>query len=78
MCADGKSEIEACKTIMQCFTGTLARWWELKSSPALIERMEKEVVKDEQGDIMFNPDGTSQCNMIGALTTLIYEHFCGL
>ena len=28
MCLRGKSEIEACKTIIQCFIGTLLRWWE--------------------------------------------------
>ena len=47
----GKSEVESCKTLIQCFTGTLARWWELESSPAMIDKMEKEVLKDENGDI---------------------------
>ena len=26
---------------------------------------------------MFHPDGTTMNNMVGALTTLIQEHFCG-
>ena len=77
MCVAGKSEVEACKTLIQCFTGTLARWWELESSPAMLDKLEKEVLRDEQGDIKFNLDGTAQNNMIGALTALIQEHFCG-
>lgn len=28
MCIREKNEIEACKTIIQCFIGTLLRWWE--------------------------------------------------
>ena len=77
MCVEGKNEVEACKTIIACFTGTLARWWELESSPVMLTKMEQEVLKDEQGDIRFNDDGTPQNNMIGALTALIQEHFCG-
>jgi hypothetical protein len=41
MCMKGKNEIEVCKSIIQCFTGTLAKWWEIESSPALVEKMEK-------------------------------------
>lgn len=44
---------------------------------AMIEKMEKEVVKDENGDVEFHSDGTPINNMIGALTPLIQEHFCG-
>ena len=77
MCVAGKTVVESCKNLMQCFTGTLARWWELESSPAMIEKMEKEILKDENGDIMFHPDGTPQSNMIGALIAMIQEHFCG-
>lgn len=76
MCMKGKSEIEACKSIIQCFTGTLAKWWEIESSPALVEKMENEQVKDENGDIVFK-DGQAENNMIGALTTFILEHWCG-
>ena len=78
MCVAGKTEVESCKTLIQCFTGTLARWWELEYSPTMIEKMEREVLKDENGDVMFNLDGTSINNMIGALTTMIQEHFCGV
>jgi len=35
----------------------LAKWWEIESSPALVEKMEKEQVKDENGDIIFKEDG---------------------
>ena len=77
MCIDGKSKVEACKSLIPCFTGTLARWWELESSPALISSMEAEVLKDENGDVKFHEDGTSMNNMIGALTTLIQQTFCG-
>jgi hypothetical protein len=77
MCMKGKTEIEACKTIIQCFTGTLSKWWEVISSPLMISKMEAEVLKDEEGDIVYHTDGTPVNNMIGALTTLILEHWCG-
>ena len=77
MCLRGKSEVDACKTIIQCFTGTLLRWWEAESSPKLIETMEAEVLKDEKGDVIHNQDGTVTNNMIGALTSMILEHWCG-
>ena len=77
MCVGGKSEVEACKTLIQCFNGTLARQWELESSPALTKKMEEEVLKDENGDIMFHPDGTPINNMIGVVIAMIFEHWCG-
>ena len=77
MCLWGKSEIEAWKTIIQCFTGTLLRWWETKSSPKLLEKMEAEVLNDEAGDVIHNLDVTTISNMIGALTSMILEHWCG-
>jgi len=77
MCLRGKNEIEACKTLIQCFTGTLLRWWETETSPALMTKMENELLKDERGDIIHNDDGTPQSNMIGALTSMIQEHWCG-
>jgi hypothetical protein len=43
----------------------------------MISKMEAEVLKDEQGDIVYHSDGTAMNNMIGALTTLILEHWCG-
>ena len=49
MCMKGKGEIEAWKSIIQCFTGTLAKWWEIESSSALVEKMEKETLKDDNG-----------------------------
>jgi hypothetical protein len=73
----GKTKVEACKTIIQCFTGTLTKWWEVISSPLMIQKMESGVLKDEEGDIVYHPDGTTVNNMIGALTTLILEHWCG-
>jgi hypothetical protein len=73
----GKGEVEACKTLIQCFTGTLSKWWETISSPLMISKMEAENLKDEQGDIVYHSDGTAMNNMIGALTTLILEHWCG-
>lgn len=76
MCLRGKNEVEACKTIIQCFTGTLLPWWETESSPTLLDKMEKELLKDEAGDIIHNIDGTPQNNMIGALTSMILEHWC--
>lgn len=39
--------------------------------------MQDELLKDEAGDIIHNPDGTTQNNMIGALTSMILEHWCG-
>ena len=60
MCMRGKSEVESCKTLIQCFTGTLERWWEVESSPALIQKMEVEMVKNELGDVFHNEDGTPQ------------------
>ena len=45
MCVEGKTKVQACKTLIACFTGTLARWWELESSPAMITKMEQEVLK---------------------------------
>lgn len=39
--------------------------------------MERELLKDEVGDIIHNRDGTTQSNMIGALTSMILEHWCG-
>lgn len=77
MCLRGKSEIDACRTIIQCFTRTLLRWWETESSPDLIKKMEEEVLKDEKGDVIHNPDGTTTGNMIGALTSMVLEHWCG-
>jgi len=47
MCMKGKSEVEACKSIIQCFTGTLSKWWEVISSPIMIAKMEVEVLRDE-------------------------------
>jgi hypothetical protein len=41
----------------------LDKWWEIESSPSLLEKMEKEQVKDENGDIV---------NMIGALTVDVW------
>jgi hypothetical protein len=43
----------------------------------MIQKMESETLKDEQGDIVYHSDGTTMNNMIGALTTLILEHWCG-
>lgn len=77
MCLRGKSEIEACKTIIQCFTGRLLRWWENESSPALIAKMEEKCLKDAEGNIIHNSDGSVQSNMIRALTSMILEHWCG-
>jgi hypothetical protein len=77
MCMKGKSKIDACKSIIQCFTGTLSNWWEIQSSPALLDKMEKEVLKDESGYIIYHENGLLERNMIGALTTLILEHWCG-
>ena len=77
MCLKGKSDIDACRTIIQGFTGTLLRWWETESSPKLITTMEVEVLKDENGDVIHNPDGSTIINMIGALTSMILEHWCG-
>ncbi len=39
--------------------------------------MEQEVLKDESGDVILHDDGAPQSNMIGALTTMILEHWCG-
>ena len=78
MCMKGKGEIEACKCLIQCFTGTLTKWWEIELSPALLEKMEKEVLRDDARDIIFHEDGKPQSNMIGALTTMILEHWCGI
>jgi hypothetical protein len=77
MCMKGKGEVEACKSLIQCFTGSLSKWWEITSSPMMIQKMEAENLKDEQGDIVYHSDGTTMNNMIGALTTLILEHWCG-
>ena len=77
MCMKGKGEIEACKCLIQCFIGTLAKWWEIESSPALVEKMENEVLRDDAGDIIFHEDEKPQSNMIRALTTMILEHWCG-
>jgi hypothetical protein len=77
MCMKGKGEVEACKSIIQCFTGSLSKWWEITSSPIMLSKMESETLKDEQGDIVYHADGTPMSNMIGALTTLILEHWCG-
>jgi len=40
MCMRRKSEIESCKTLIQCFTGTKKSWWEVDSSPKLLAKME--------------------------------------
>ena len=64
MCMKGKHEIEACKCLIQCFTGTLAKWWEIESSPALVDKMEKEILRDDVEDIIFHDDGKPQSNMI--------------
>jgi hypothetical protein len=77
MCMKGKGEVEACKSLIQCFTGSLSKWWEITSSPLMLTKMESESLKDEQGDIVYHSDGTPMNNMIGALTTLILEHWCG-
>jgi hypothetical protein len=77
MCMKGKGEVEACKTIIQCFTGTLSKWWEVISSPLNDYKNGIRNLKDEQGDIVYHSDGTPMNNMIGALTTLILEHWCG-
>ena len=74
MCLRGKIEVEACKTIIHCFTSTLSKWWETKSSPSLIKQMEEQLLKDEKGNIIHNSDGIVQNNMIGALTSMIVEH----
>jgi hypothetical protein len=71
MCMKGKSEVEACKSIIQCFTGTLSKWWEVISSPIMITKMEANFFRDEQGDIVYHINGTPHNNMIGSLTTLI-------
>jgi hypothetical protein len=47
MCMKGKSEVEAWKSIIHCFTGTLRKWWEVISSPIMIAKMEAEVLRDE-------------------------------
>lgn len=39
--------------------------------------MEEEIFKHENGDVIHNPDGTTISNMIGALTSMILEHWCG-
>ena len=39
--------------------------------------MEKEVLIDDPGDIIFHEDRKPQRNVIGALTTMILEHWCG-
>ena len=31
MCLKGKNKVEACKYIIQCFTGRLLRWWEIET-----------------------------------------------
>lgn len=77
MCIKGKNEIEACKSVIQCFTGTLLRWWETESSPTFVIKMENEFLKDGGGDIIHNVDGDPQSNTIGALISFILEHWCG-
>lgn len=57
ICMRSKTKVEACKTIIQCFTSTLQRWWVVESSLALITEMEAKVVKDKEGDIIYNDDG---------------------
>ena len=57
MCMSRNSEVESCKTLIQCFTDTLQRWWEAEFSPTLIDKMEAKVVKDEEGDIFHKEDG---------------------
>ena len=39
--------------------------------------MAKEFVNDEQGDIVLHEDGSAQINMIGALTSIFLENWCG-
>ena len=56
---------------------TLSKWWEIISSPIMIAKMEAKVLKDDQEDVVYHLNGTPQSNMIGALTTLILEHWCG-
>jgi hypothetical protein len=58
MCTKGKSETEACKYLIQCFTGTLTKWWEVISSPIMKTKMEAEVLRDEQGDVVYHLNGT--------------------
>jgi hypothetical protein len=77
MCMKGKSETKAFKFLIQCFRGTLSKWWEVISPPIMITKMEAEVLRDEQGDVVYHLNGTPQNNMIGALTTLILKHWCG-
>lgn len=77
MCLRGKSEIDVCRTIIQCFTRTLLKWWEIESSPKLLAKMEEELLKDEARDIIHNPNSSTISNMIGALTSMILEHWCG-
>jgi hypothetical protein len=74
MCMKGKGEVEACKSLIQCFTGSLSKWWETISSPLMLQKLEAEHLKDEQGYLVYHTDGTPMSNMIGALTTLILEH----
>ena len=40
MCMMGKYEVESCKNLIQGFRGTLERWWEVESSPFVIDKME--------------------------------------
>ena len=39
--------------------------------------MVEEFVKDEQGDNVLHEDGSAQRKMIGALTSMILEHWFG-
>ena len=59
------------------FYTTLLRWWETESSTALLIKMEAEVLEDEAGDVIHNSDGSTTSNMIGSLTSMILEHWCG-
>jgi len=52
-------------------------WWEIESSSDLVAKMEEQLLKDKQGNIIHNTDGTVQNNMIGSLTSMIVEHWHG-
>ena len=39
--------------------------------------MEAKLLKDEARDVIHNSNGSTTSNMIGALTSMILEHWCG-
>lgn len=77
MCISSKIELEVYNTLIQCFTGTLKRWWEIEFSQTLVYKMAEEIVKNGAGDVLHKEDGNPQSNMIGALTSIILKHWCG-